>query len=108
MRDKWFDRIGAMRLNLEERGFLATLYAWGDEFFMPFDQAPDVFGEGWIVVAEELRRKGYVDMKIEDRRVTMSIHHTDQLRRIRNRRNQQRHQNLTLNCQNLTQETTEK
>ena len=99
MRDRWFDRIGAMRRNLEERGFLATLYYWGDVFRMRFDLVHEVFGEGWIVVAEELKKCGYIDMEIEDARVTISIHFTDGSRRSKNRINQRKHRERRKNGQ---------
>ena len=70
MRDRWFDRIGAMRRNLEERGFLATLYNWGDVFRMRFELVHEVFGEGWIVVAEELKK--ICDTDIDKRRIGMN------------------------------------
>lgn len=81
MRNNWFMTIGAGRLPLAGRGFLATLEALGDSVTMRMFELDALFGVGWLLVARELKMNGYIELKYEDHFYTMKIHYPNDRRR---------------------------
>ena len=65
MRNNWFMTIGAGRLPLAGRGFLATLEALGDSVTMRQLELDELFGIGWVAVAQELAMGGYIELEFD-------------------------------------------
>jgi hypothetical protein len=88
MRDTWFERLGAGRFTLQERGFLATLYSFGDaegRFATYSDECAEAFGSDWLSVACNLKFAGAITFQMEDGWVQMQLKFRDAKRRNRNR-----------------------
>lgn len=86
MRNNWFMSVGAGRLPLAGRGFLATLEALGDTVTMRQLELDELFGIGWIPVARELAMGGYIELEFDDPFYSMMIHYPNQKRREYRRR----------------------
>lgn len=64
MRSKLFDELNIGMLGLEERGFVFTVWARGDELFMPFEDIDEILGSGWLPIAERIAQKGIVKISL--------------------------------------------
>ena len=81
MRHNWFMTIGAGRLPLAGRGFLATLEALGDSVTMRGLELDALFGAGWRDVARDLAIQGYIELDYDELFYAMKIHYPNERRR---------------------------
>lgn len=81
MRHNWFMTIGAGRLPLAGRGFLATLEALGDSVTMRGLELDALFGAGWRDVARNLAIQGYIELEYDEPFYAMKIHYPNERRR---------------------------
>ena len=86
MRNNWFMTLGAGRLPLAGRGFLATLEALGDSVTMRQLELDELFGIGWVAVAKELAIGGYIELEFDSPFYSMKIHYPNHKRREYRRR----------------------
>ena len=70
----WFDEIRIMRMRDEDAGLLCKIRLTFKGKFSGFKtDADDVFGCGWMVRAERLRRAGVLRVEDGGRSVTMTV-----------------------------------
>lgn len=81
MRNNWFMAIGAGRLPLAGRGFLATLEALGDSVTMRGLELDALFGVGWREIARDLATHGYIELAYDEPFYAMKIHYPNERRR---------------------------
>ena len=89
-RDKWFQKVNAMRLNLKGRGYLATLYALGDMLYTDEYAMKDVFGDDWRLLTRELEGLGYIKVERDGAKMLVQLVLPKAERRIRNRERQKK------------------